>query len=454
MERVITPIIVRNAAMELEEFMGSVENIAMRNSAANNPTQLLDDINWTFEVIKLFRFKMANYFRNLHEKVSEDGELLVNIDEFTKLIYSACDDYEGISGQMKLDSDADFTTKTPTQNRLERLVQTLSQVSVEVEEDEDSSEPDAHRIAYIIESIIRFGNTSALCMVFSPKGKEGKITTHLLDPGVLSGPLFARTAGSILMSGTLYPPEMYADILALPKNLTTKTSYVSPFAGERRPVIIARDVTTKYTERSENMWNKMRAHIQALIDGSEGHIAVFCPSYRLMDEILGEVFFKGVSKVVESRDWSKDDIDRVVTKLKNERNIGNRVLLCGVFGARLSEGIDYDDGVLGSVVCIGIPNPPPSVLSNSLKEYISDKFGRQNSWRYTVTQPAINAILQAMGRPIRSIEDRALILLLDNRNDNRTYRECYPTAMKMNTSNDANSTKAFASRFFRRVKRL
>ncbi len=454
MERVITPIIVRNASMELEEFMGSVENTAMRNSAGSNPTQLLDDINWTFEVIKLFRFKMANYFRNLHEKINQDEELLIKIDDFTKLIHSACDDYEGISGQMKLDSDDDFTVKPPTQNRLERLVQTLSQVSVEVEDDEDSSEPDAHRIAYIIESIIRFGNTSALCMVFSPKGKEGKITTHLLDPGVLSGPLFARTAGSILMSGTLYPPAMYADILALPKSLTSKTSYVSPFAGERRPVLIARDVTTKYTERSENMWNKMRAHIQALIDGSEGHVAVFSPSYRLMEEILGEVFFKGVTKVVESRDWSKDDIDRVVSKLKNERKIGNRVLLCGVFGARLSEGIDYDDGVLGSVVCIGIPNPPPSVLSNSLKEYISDKFGRQNAWRYTVTQPAINSILQAMGRPIRSIEDRALILLLDNRNDNRTYRECYPSAMKMNTSNDSNSTNAFASRFFRRVKRL
>ena len=55
----------------------------------------------------------------------EDEELLVNIDEFTKLIYSACDDYEGVSGQMKLDSNADFTAKAPTQNRLERLVQTL-----------------------------------------------------------------------------------------------------------------------------------------------------------------------------------------------------------------------------------------------------------------------------------------------------------------------------------------
>ena len=453
MERVITPIIVRNAAMELEEFMGSLENIAMRSSSNSSP-QLLADVIWAFEVIKLLRLKMANYFKILHEKVNDDDESIVNIDDFTKLIHSACNEYEGVSGQMKLDSENNFQAKSPTNNRLEKLAETLSQVSVEVEDDEDSSEPDSHRISHIIESIFRFGNTSALCMVFSPKGKEGKITTHLLDPGILSGPLFSRTAGSILMSGTLHPPSMYADILALPKNLTTKTSYVSPFAGERRPVLVARDVTTKYNQRSEDMWNKIRAHIQALIDHSEDHIAVFCPSYRLLDEILDGIYFTGVNKITESRDWVKDDIDRVVAKLKNERKNGNRVLLCGVFGARLSEGIDYDDGVLGSVVCIGIPNPPPSVLSNSLKEYISDKFGSQNAWRYTVTQPAINAILQAMGRPIRSVEDRALILLLDNRNDNRIYRECYPLSMKMNTSNEPNSTKAFAKRFFRRVKRV
>ena len=453
MERVITPIIVRNAAMELEEFMGSLESIAMRSSSNSSP-QLLEDVIWAFEVIKLLRLKMANYFKILHEKVNDDDESIVNINDFTKLIHAACNEYEGVSGQMKLDSENDFQTKSPTNNRLEKLADTLSQVSVEVEDDEDSSEPDSHRISHIIESIFRFGNTSALCMVFSPKGKEGKITTHLLDPGILSGPLFSRTAGSILMSGTLHPPSMYADILALPKNLTTKTSYVSPFAGERRPVLVARDVTTKYNQRSEDMWNKIRAHIQALIEHSEDHIAVFCPSYRLLDEILDGIYFTGVNKITESRDWVKDDIDRVVAKLKNERKKGNRVLLCGVFGARLSEGIDYDDGVLGSVVCIGIPNPPPSVLSDSLKEYISDKFGSQNAWRYTVTQPAINAILQAMGRPIRSVEDRALILLLDNRNDNRVYRECYPLGMKMNTSNEPNSTKAFAKRFFRRVKRV
>lgn len=452
MERVITPIIIRNAAMELEEYMGTLENSAMKNSSSNT-MQSLEEVQWAFEVIKLLRVKLADYFRSLHSQVSDDDEIIVSVQEFTEKIHQACDEFEGLVGQMKLDRTIEIQPLIQKSQRLLRLSEILAKVVIDTESEEEASEPDSHRISYILESIEKFGNTSAFCMVFSPKGKEGKITTHLLDPGVLSGDIFAMCSGSILMSGTLYPPQMYADILSLPKRLTTKTSYKSPFAGERRPVLIAKDVTTRYNERSEVMWNRMRSHIQALIDGSEGHIAVFSPSYRLMDEIIGDVYFKGVKKRVESRDWSKDDIDKIVAELKTERSSGNRILLCGVFGARLSEGIDYNDGVLGSVVCIGIPNPPPSVLSNSLKEYVADKFGKENSWRYTVTQPAINSILQAMGRPIRSVEDRALILLLDKRNGDRTYTNCYPKSMMMNATNDPKTTNAFAKRFFRRVKR-
>ena len=452
MERVITPIIIRNAAMELEEYMGTLENSAMKNSSSST-MQSLEEVQWAFEVIKLLRVKLGDYFRSLHSQVSDEEEIIVSAQEFTEKIHEACDEFEGLVGQMRLDTTIEVQPLFQKSQRLLRLSEILARVVIDTESEEEESEPDSHRISYIFESIEKFGNTSAFCMVFSPKGKEGKITTHLLDPGVLSGEIFAMCSGSILMSGTLYPPQMYADILSLPKRLTTKTSYKSPFAGERRPVLIAKDVTTRYNERSEVMWNRMRSHIQALIDGSEGHIAVFCPSYRLMDEIIGDVYFKGVKKRVESRDWSKDDIDKIVAELKTERSSGNRILLCGVFGARLSEGIDYNDGVLGSVVCIGIPNPPPSVLSNSLKQYIADKFGKENSWRYTVTQPAINSILQAMGRPIRSVEDRALILLLDKRNGDRTYTNCYPKSMMMNATNDPKTTNAFAKRFFRRVKR-
>ena len=82
MERVITPIIIRNAAMELEEYMGTLENSAMKNSSANT-MQSLEEVQWAFEVIKLLRIKLGNYFRSLHSQVSDDDEIIVNVQEFT-----------------------------------------------------------------------------------------------------------------------------------------------------------------------------------------------------------------------------------------------------------------------------------------------------------------------------------------------------------------------------------
>ena len=56
-----------------------------------------------------------------------------------------------------------------------------------------------------------------------------------------------------------------------------------------------------------------------------------------------------------------------------------------------------------------------------------------------------------MGRPIRSIGDRALILLLDRRVTDRTYAGCFPQDLRMNDSSDHASTPRFARRFFAKV---
>jgi DNA excision repair protein ERCC-2 len=454
MERIITPTMARNTTMELEEYLGHL-NVDFERNASSSVGSELELVEWTFEVMKIVRRKISDYFTKLHsELISDKEESIVDIEEFSNIFHRACDEFEGVSGQRKLgEAPIKSDSIVKKDKRLKAISDVLLRVKIEIEsDDEDAMEPDAFRLGHIIQSLVSFGSSTALSLVFSNKGKEGKITSHLLDPGIVSGKLFASARGAILMSGTLYPPQMYSDILELPKDKTTKTAYKSPFAGERRPVIVAGDVSTKYNERSELMWNKIRTHIQALIDGSDGHIAVFCPSYRLLDQVVGEVFFRGVKKIVESRDWTKNDIDNIVGTLRDERSENKRILLCGVFGARLSEGIDYSDGVLDAVVCVGIPNPPPSVLSDALKEYASEKFGKANAWRYTVTQPAVNSILQAMGRPIRSIGDRALILLLDKRNRDQTYARCYPKDLKMNSTNDPKTTTSFARRFFNRTK--
>ncbi len=53
-----------------------------------------------------------------------------------------------------------------------------------------------------------------------------------------------------------------------------------------------------------------------------------------------------------------------------------------------------------------------------------------------MTQPAVNRVLQAMGRPIRGIDDRAVVLLLDKRCEEAAYRTCFPEDLRMLPTSD------------------
>ena len=455
MERRFTPTVIRNAGIDLEEYS---ETLAETTSAlaTDGPMQRASLATWALHVMKACRRGFSEFFRELLNEPAEFDERQVDMVRIRHIFMQACDEVEGKIGQQKLDSEPAHFIDPPATGlkRLNILRDVLLEVEIKIENDEDTNNDiDAHRIGQLLDDMLRFGETSALVYVHDAKGKEGRITSHLLDPGLVSGPVFQRCSGSILMSGTLYPPTMYADLLGIGQEKTTSRQYESPFANQRRPIIVAKDVTTRYQERSYENTLRIRSHLQALCDASPGHVAVFTPSYSMLNDYIGEGHFKGVILRMEDRTWSKNDVDQILDVLEREKKAGRRVLLAGVFGGRLSEGIDYRNGLLDAVACIGIPNPPPSIHQKSLRTYIEERFGRANAWRYASTQPAINSILQAMGRPIRSIADRALILLLDKRNTDRTYIGCYPRDIRMNTTTEPETTKSFARRFFSRVHR-
>ena len=148
----------------------------------------------------------------------------------------------------------------------------------------------------MLEICIEYRDNSALALVIdrippsrreSEENEEQPIRVHsfLLDPGVVSGPLFEQTDGSILMSGTLYPPSMYADVLQIPEHRKViSKEYSSDFLSNRRPILIARDVTTKFTSRGLDNTNKINQHIKSTIKNSKGNLALFFPSYAMMDK--------------------------------------------------------------------------------------------------------------------------------------------------------------------------
>ncbi len=453
LEKRLTRTMIRNTQMELEEYAGVLAE-AMKAPGGDVFSFSHGLAAWAFDVVKAsrggFDALFNGYMRNLS---GQDEEAEVAVDDVLNVFHRACDTVDGKAGQQQLQASSSPHPEVDVAVRIHQLRDVLQSVDVDMEAGDDGNpmEPNAHKVAEILDCLLKFGSTPALTMIYDTKGKDGRITTHLLDPGLVSKPVFEQSAGALLMSGTLYPPSMYANILALPQTRTTSVAYASPFAAMRRPVVVAKNVTTKYTERSLANTLALREHVQALIDASPGNVAVFAPSYAMLNDVILEGHFRGARLMAESRDWTKGDLDQIVDTLLEEKRNGRKILLAGVFGARLSEGVDYHSGALDAVACIGIPNSPPSVLSKSLKTYAEERFGRNLAWRYTVSQPAVNAILQAMGRPIRSIGDRALIVLLDRRVTDRTYSGCFPSDLRMNDSSDADSTRRFARRFFAKV---
>ena len=137
---------------------------------------------------------------------------------------------------------------------------------------------------------------------------------------------------------------------------------------------------------------------------------------------------------------SKARVEGLISKLYEHRNMRGAALF-GVLSGKLSEGVDYSDNVLNAVVCVGLPLPPPSARQDALLEYYTKKFDRIRAWKYASLQPAVNSVLQALGRPIRKKEDRAIVILLEKRLLERRVSNCMPEMQKMQTSTPARTAE-------------
>ena len=120
----------------------------------------------------------------------------------------------------------------------------------------------------------------------------------------------------------------------------------------------------------------------------------------------------------------------------------------GVLGGKFSEGVDYPDNILQAVICVGLPLAPPSARQDALKKYYEKRFGNSLAWRYSSSQPAVNSLMQAIGRPIRKGEDRALVVLLENRLLQRNYKICMPSSLQTIEVSNPERTGKWTTSFF------
>ena len=239
-----------------------------------------------------------------------------------------------------------------------------------------------------------------------------RLTCRLLEPSLVAGPIFDRISSALVMSGTLHPPEMFADILGLADRCALRR-YRSPFPSENRLVLVAGDVSSRFRLRGESMYANIARKLVQASEVVPGNLAAFFPSYDFMNGVAFQMRKLESPKrmVSESRELSKNERDAMVMDLRRERD----ALLMATLGGSFAEGIDFSGNLLSAVVVVGFPLGPPNLESEALRARLQSKHGLQKAMLYSQTYPAISKVLQAAGRAIRSEKDRAAILLLDDR---------------------------------------
>ncbi len=232
-----------------------------------------------------------------------------------------------------------------------------------------------------------------------------------------------RGCSTILFSATLLPIKYYRTLLS--GNEEDYAVYAnSPFAEEKRLLMVGTDVSSKYTRRNETEYRKVADYIRTVADGKCGNYMVFFPSYQYMAEI--EAVFDeepfGADLIIQGQGMNEAARQEFLAEFEVERD-RSLVAFC-VMGGVFSEGIDLTEERLIGVIIVGTGLPMVCVEQEILKGYFDET--EERGFDFAYQYPGMNKVLQAAGRVIRTQEDEGVILLLDDRFLRRDYLDLFP----------------------------
>ncbi|MGC9444826.1 MAG: ATP-dependent DNA helicase [Candidatus Methanospirareceae archaeon] len=358
----------------------------------------------------------------------------IDYDEFVNTLLSIAEEFTG-ADEGPADDRADRADHTDEQRVLERRLQQLKMqknqaTSTTLSTRFGRAHEEAQRhILNVAEFLDRWRTEERCVRIFSLAQPENPLLYFkLLDPSVVSAPIFSLAHATVMMSGTLCPTEMYADVLgATPARMKGKAiimrEYTSPFPTENRPIVVTKGLTTKYTKRSDVMYQKLARKISEVAYSATGGMAVFFPSYALLNDIAAFLPRDVQQRViVERRTMGKEEKNRLYELLRDTTD----GILLAVQGGSFSEGMDYEANTLKTIIVVGLPLSPPTLEVKTIEDYYSGKFGPFKGRLYGYLYPAVTKVLQAAGRGIRSEHDRCIIVLMDYRFAQLPYRNCLP----------------------------
>ena len=266
--------------------------------------------------------------------------------------------------------------------------------------------------------MLEFVNSNYL--VFYEKNKDDvALRINCLDASNFLNYSLSSIKSSVIFSATLSPMEYYVNTLGGTVN-DASLILPSPFPKDNLKIIIAPNVSIRYKNR-DSSYQKVADYIKAFVKNKVGNYFVFLPSYEYLHNLMPYIDIKNALIYEQNKEMSDEEKEVFLNNFKPSPEVTSIAFV--VVGGAFGEGIDLvSDRLIGAVI-VGIGMPRINFISDQISKYYDNK--GYSGYDYAYLNPGMNKVMQALGRVIRSENDRGAVLLIDERYLLNEYRDLF-----------------------------
>ena len=257
-----------------------------------------------------------------------------------------------------------------------------------------------------------------------PEGVYGRAELYACIPRTVTQDLFEAVHSTVLMSATLRPFSVTADVLGLEDPATMGFGLSFP-EHRRRTYAIETPALFASARDDPRTQETIADTLRDVVRFTPGNSLLFFPSYS-----EAERYHRLLAGTVDST-LHLDEPGVRAESMRQEFTASEDAALFTSLWGTLTEGVSFDGDDARTVAVTGVPYPYLDDRLRAVETAYGEAFGDGSGagggddagWRYAVEIPTIRKTRQALGRVLRSPEDFGARLLLDERYTERATRE-------------------------------
>lgn len=259
---------------------------------------------------------------------------------------------------------------------------------------------------------------------YEKHGSEVMMKLFCLDPSHNLAAYMDNADAAVLFSATLTPMNYFINILGGGKQ-SHRLTLRSPFDADNLCLLIDGSVSTKYADR-ERTYDQIVETICGAVGGKKGNYIVYFPSYRYMEDVferyIASINEDEIQAVRQERGLTEPQKEAFLSAFYEQRE--NTYVAFAVMGGMFGEGIDLQGDVLSGAIIVGVGLPSICLERDLIKQHFDQT--SCDGFRYAYMYPGMNKVMQAAGRVIRTHEDVGIVVLIDERFNQRYYHGVFP----------------------------